>query len=397
MTSHAFTSDGLDRIQAMAQQFVDRREVAGFVTAVHRKGESVIQTTGVQDFDTGTPMSENTVFRIASMSKAVSAVAALQLIDSGQLSLDDPVSAWLPELAAPRVLRTIESELDDTVPVERPIVVRDLMRFTFGLGAIMTGEVPISATMAEAGVSPGAHSPAMDPDRYMAQIATLPLAHQPGKDWLYHTGSDVLGVLLQRLTGTSLESHYRTHIFEPLGMPDTGFSVPEAAIDRFATAYEVGDSGALQVFDPAVGSAWAAPEFEAAGGGLVSTAPDYLRFARMLMGGGEPEGTRVVSEASVREMTHDQITPEEHQSFPSYAAFQGENGWGYGVSVTIGAGPLGHAEGTYGWVGGLNTHWTNDPANDLVGLILFQRQMTGPHDMETSGAIWKAMYGAIPA
>jgi CubicO group peptidase (beta-lactamase class C family) len=260
----------------------------------------------------------------------------------------------------------------------------------------MTGEVPIQAAIQERGVAPGPFVSRLTPDQWFATLAALPLVHQPGEDWLYNTGSDVIGVLIERLTGQTLETLFRERIFEPLGMTDTGFSVRDEAVARFATGYRTGDGGGMEVADPARASAWSGPSpFRSRAGGLVSTIPDYLRFARMLHHGGELDGVRIVGESSVREVTRDQVTAEEKNAWPSYRVFQGPNGWGYGVSVTLEKGPFGHAAGTYGWTGGWNTHWCNDPASDLIGLVFFQRLMTGPHDMEASGEFWRLAYECL--
>ena len=397
MTSPPFTVDGIRRLDDSLRGYTERRQVAGFVTALYRHGESIITSTGVQDLDTDVPMASDTLFRIASMTKPILAVLAMQLVDEDRLALDDAVGKWLPELANPRVLRSVGSALDDTVPAERAITVRDLMRFTAGFGAIMTGDgsYPIQLAIQEQGVGPGPFPSSLDPDAWIANLGSLPLAHQPGADWLYHTGSDALGVLIERLCGQTLETLFGERIFGPLGMTDTSFSVPEGKLHRFSTSYRIAESGGLEVVDSARGSAWANPSFRSGGGGLVSTAPDYLRFGRMLLNGGQLDGVRVISAEAVGEITHDQISAGEKANWPSYRAFQGENGWGYGLSVTLEPGPLGHAAGTYGWTGGWNTHWCNDPENGLVGIILSQRLMGGPNDMEISGDFWRGVYAAL--
>ena len=393
-----FTKDGLATLHDGMQGYVDRGEVAGIVTGLQRDGEPVIDAVGVQDLATGVPMAENTIFRIASMTKAITAVVALQLREAGAFTMEDPVERWLPELANPRVLRTPESELDDTEPAARPITVRDLFRYTLGTGAVLLppGTTPIQRAMEEAGVAPGPVPPAHDPDTWMSIMGNLPLIHQPGADWMYNAGSELTAVLIERITGKDLGTVFAERIFGPLGMVDSGFSVPTDKQDRFATAYRIGEANALEVVDePRTGHWSCPPPFRSGTGGLVSTAADYLRFARMLLNGGELDGERILVADAVREMTTDQITASEKSAWPSYAPFLGANGWGYGVAVVTGPDDMGHDPGTYGWMGGTGTMWDNNPRRNLAGVVLVQRQLRGPHDLEIATTFWKHAYAAL--
>lgn len=218
---------------------VDRGEVAGLVALVARHDAVHVEVIGVRDLGSGSPMTRDTLFRIASMTKPILAAAAMILAEEARIALDDPVERWLPELKNRRVLRSLTSPLEDTVPAERPISLRDLLTFRLGLGAVFAppGTCPIQAAMAELGVAPSPDLIRFGPDEYMARLARLPLAHQPGEKWMYHTGIDVLGVLIARVAGKPLPDFLRTHIFEPLGMKDTAFSVPGAEINRLATCY----------------------------------------------------------------------------------------------------------------------------------------------------------------
>jgi CubicO group peptidase (beta-lactamase class C family) len=227
----------------------------------------------------------------------------------------------------------------------------------------------------------------------MAAIGSLPLGFQPGEGWFYHTGYDVLCVLLARIAGAPLPDLLRTRIFEPLGMVDTGFHAPEASLDRLTTCYEHDPaSGELVVSDPARGGAWAEPPLFPSE--AVSTAADYLTFARMLRNRGELEGVRLLSPASFAMMTNDYVDQKVKEAYPFFPGFWDRTGWGYGFSITTSpADPPMQSAGSYGWSGGFNTHWMNDPENDLTGLLLMQVQMGGPGN--PVGEFWQRAYDAL--
>ncbi len=283
---------------------VQRGEAGEVVALLSRDGETQVETAGGADPDT--------IFRIASMSKPVVAVAALVLVEECVLRLDDPVDEFLPELASRRVLTRVDAPLDDTVPAERPITLRDLLTFQLGLGFGQgmwgpPGSVPIMDALDA--LRGGMPQPAavVEPDEWMRQLGALPLVAQPGTRWLYNTGSDILGVLIARVTGQPLGDFLQERIFQPLGMTDTGFWVPPDSISRLPTQYTRDACGELVVYDPPDGQWAAPPAFPSGAGGLVSTAPDYLAFASMLMGGGIHRGVRILSRPSVSLMTSDQL------------------------------------------------------------------------------------------
>jgi len=398
MTHSGFDQSALDRLHAAMQDAVDRGEAAGLVTALQRDGEPVIDAIGYRDLAQCLPMEPNTIFQIASMTKAVTAVAALQLRDEGRFALDDLIDPWLPELAEPRVLRAPDGPLDDTVPAERAITVRDLLRLTLGTGIVLAppGSTPIQRAIEEADLAPAFLPRIPDSDTWIARLGSLPLIHQPGKDWMYHTGAEVLGVFIERVTGQPLGDVLAARILGPLGMVDTGFSIPEAKVGRLATAYRVDASGKLAVLDAESAEALSDPRAPRPGmSELVSTAPDFLRFGRMLLDGGTLDGVRILAEDSVREMTTDRITAREKAAWPGYRAFLGDSGWVYGVSVLSTADAFGRSAGSYGWGGGLNTHWHNDPARRFVGLLLFQREITGPGEGGIADDFWRLAYEAL--
>ncbi|MGN1289345.1 MAG: serine hydrolase domain-containing protein, partial [Bradyrhizobium sp.] len=246
----------LGRMREVLARHIDDGDVPGLVALVSRRGEIHADVLGRMAVG-GPPMQRDTIFRISSMTKPVTAVAAMILVEECRLRLDDPLDRWLPELADRRVLRTIESEIDDTVPARRAITLRDLLTFRLGLGMIPMhpARYPIQMAIADAGFAPGPVFPSFPPDELLRRYGTLPLAYQPGERWLYNSGSLILGVLIARVAGTSFAGFLEERIFGPLGMKDTAFHVPQHKLTRFATCYASDHAtGTLKVFDePATG------------------------------------------------------------------------------------------------------------------------------------------------
>ncbi len=379
--------------------YVERGELAGVVTLLCRHDEVQVEAIGAQNLATATPIQRETIFRIASMTKPITAAAAMILVEETKLRLDEPVDRWLPELADRKVLRGIDSPLDDTVPAKRPITLRDLLTFRLGLGAVMAfpDVYPIQKAMAEAGIAPGPRPLSFSADEFMARVGGLPLVHQPGEQWMYHTGSDILGVLIARAAGMSLGDFLKERIFEPLAMKDTGFSVPEAKLDRLASCYHADPAtGRLAVYDEARGGPWACqPVFESGGGGLVSTADDYLAFGRMLLRYGRHGADRILSRPAVELMTADQLTTEQKASSPFVPGFWDTRGWGFGLSVITRRGGVGLSPGSFGWDGGFSTSGYCDPHEDMVGILLVQRMMTSPSGFDFHSDFWTLAYQAI--
>jgi CubicO group peptidase (beta-lactamase class C family) len=368
-----FSKSRLGRVADLLAGSVQRGETAEVVAVLSRGGETRLETAGGAEPDT--------IFRIASMSKPVAAVAALILVEECVLRLDDPVDEFLPELASRRVLTRADGPLDDTVPAERPITLRDLLTFQAGIGFGHgmfgpPGSVPyMDALGALRGGMPQPAAVA-EPDEWMRRLGSLPLACQPGTRWLYNTGSDILGVLIARAGGQPFGDFLHERIFSPLGMTDTGFWVPPDAIGRLPPQYTRDDSGAVVVYDPPDGQWAAPPAFPSGAGGLVSTAPDYLAFASMLMGGGSHRGVRILSRPSVSLMTSDQL-PATVKAVSGLAPGDFDAmGWGFGVSVVTRRTQVYHSAGTYGWNGGLGTTWANDPAENLTLILLTQHAFT---------------------
>jgi CubicO group peptidase (beta-lactamase class C family) len=251
--------------------------------------------------------------------------------------------------------------------------------------------------MTEAGVAPGPHLPERPPDDLMRRYGSLPLLHQPGEQWMYDTGSNILGVLIARVSGKSFGTFLREQIFEPLGMKDTGFSVPEAQLDRLATCYSnAGPAGEMAVFDEARGGRFVAPPaFESGSGGLVSTVDDYLAFNRMLLNRGRHGNERILSRLSIELMTTDHITPEQKDRSPFFPGFWDNRGWGFGVAIVTRRDNLADVPGRFGWDGGYGTSAYTDPREEMVAILMTQRVVDYPGAAALFSDFWTSVYQAI--
>jgi CubicO group peptidase (beta-lactamase class C family) len=306
--------------------------VPGLVALLARGDDVHTEVLGHAALDDRAPLGRDAIFRIASLTKPIAAAGAMLLVDDGALSLSDPVDVLLPELAGRRVLRSLESALDDTVPATRAITLVDLLTFRLGFGAIMAppGTYPIQEAEAELDLK--TLGPPWPPrpfgsDEWIARFATLPLLHQPGEEWRYNTGAHVLGILLERATGQPLEIFLRERLFDPLGMVDTSFSVPAEKQARFTAAYMPDESGHLVVLDPPSGGWWNEPQAMAnAAGMLVSTLDDYRAFVSMLLADGRHDGQALLSPAAVEEMTRNHLTDAQRASAPVFLGTQAAGG-----------------------------------------------------------------------
>jgi CubicO group peptidase (beta-lactamase class C family) len=344
------------------------------------------------------PVRRDSIFRIASMTKPMAAVAALVLVEEGKLRLDDPVDALLPELADRTVLVDGRGPLDGaTVPARRAITLNDLLTFRLGWGMDFTAPwpQPLLTRLGELELGDGAPSPQgpPPPDEWIKRIGTLPLQYQPGERWLYNVGSDVLGVLIARAAGQPLDDFMRERVFAPIGMVDTGFWTSD--VDRLGTCYGLDpETAERSVYDPPRGQWATAPAFPSAAGGLVSTIDDVHAFGRMLLAEGRlPDGSKLLSRASVAAMTSDQIGAAPGVSGP---AIDGAQGWGFGVAVQLRRTSLGPSVGGYGWAGGLGSSWANDPVEQAIGVILttdmFASAFPPPAVIQD---FWTGLYAAI--
>jgi CubicO group peptidase (beta-lactamase class C family) len=367
-----FDPERLERLRAVMARHVQYDKVGGVAWLASRGDDVHVGVSGALTRGEPAPIARDSLFRIASMTKPMVAVAALTLVEECRLRLDDPVDDLLPELADRRVLVDGRGPLDgDTAPARRPITVDDVMTFRLGLGMDFEAPwpQPLLTGMEELGLGAGPPGPQgpPPPDEWMRRLSTLPLLYQPGERWLYNTGSDVLGVLIARAAGQPLDEVLRTRVFEPLGMVDTAFST--AHVDRLGSCYATDPvTGDRRVFDPPGGQWTSPPAFPSGGGGLVSTLDDVHAFGRMLLAGGRlPDGSRLLSRASVAGMTTDHLGVERGASGP---APDGSQGWGFGLSVQVRPRGIGPAVGTYGWAGGLGTSWANDPSSNVIGIVL---------------------------
>ncbi|HWY25059.1 MAG TPA: serine hydrolase domain-containing protein [Nevskia sp.] len=400
MSSGGFSQARWRRMHEVMARHTEEGKVPGLVALVSRRGETRVEHAGVLATD-GAPVRRDSIFRISSMSKPVTAVAALILLEECRLRLDEPVDRLLPELANRRVLQRLDGPLDQTLPAQRPISVRDLLTFRMGFGQMMAmpDAVPIlkAANELQLGMGPPSPSNMPAPDEWLRRLGSLPLMLQPGERWMYNTGSDVLGVLIARASGQSFEDFLRQRIFEPLGMKDTAFSVPADKLERFATAYWINYlNGKDEVYDPARGGQWSRPPAFASGaGGLVSTADDFLAFSQMLLNRGRLGSVRILSRPSVEAMITDQLTPEQ-KLVPRWVegGFDGR-GWGFGVGMSTRRDEIAGSVGSYGWDGGLGTVWRNDPQEEMSCILLTQRAWTSPVPPTISSDFLSLAYQAI--
>jgi CubicO group peptidase (beta-lactamase class C family) len=360
----------LDGNQASIREAIDAGLLAGAVTLVWQAGEVLqVNELGYRDIEARLPMQRDTMFRIASMSKPVTVAAAMTLLDEGRFALTDPVAKWLPELSELRVLADLRGALDDTVPAERPISFDDLMTHRSGLAYAFSVPDPLARAY-------GRLSHRQNQDRWLAELAELPLAHQPGERLTYSVSTDVLGIALSRIEDKPLADVLSERIFEPLGMPDTGFSVGPTGRRRAATMYQLGEDDTLH-HDSMGPAPITDPELCSGGAGLWSTVDDYLRFARMLLAGGTLDGVRVLSEESAHLMRTDRLT-DEQKRYP----FLGMPYWvgrGFGLNLSVVTDPAKSRQlfgpggkGTFTWSGAYGTWWQADPSADLILLYLIQ-------------------------
>jgi CubicO group peptidase (beta-lactamase class C family) len=395
-----FSSKRLVRLRKLLGRHVESGFVPGAVAVLARRGEVHVEAAGSLAFEgagSTTPMAADTICRLGSMGKPIVAACVMTLVEDCTLRLDDPVDELLPELANMTVLVDPAGPLDDTVPAHRPITLRDLLVYTIGTGMVPAepGTVPVADALAPIG--PMNALGGLPPDEWVRRLGALPLVHQPGARWMYDTAADVTGVLIARATGMSFADALRERICEPLGMTDTGFTVGGGRVGRLATAYEHDDDadGGPVVADGPDGRWTRPPAFESGGGGLVSTADDFLAFASALLAGGIHRGERVLSRASVALMTSDQLTPAQKAVSGFWPGYFDAMGWGFGMAVRTRRTHLGPSVGGYGWPGFYGTAWYNDPAEELTAILMIQRAHAGDQTLPRSRDFWTAVYQAL--
>ncbi|WP_077082380.1 serine hydrolase domain-containing protein [Mycobacterium numidiamassiliense] len=360
----------LDVNQTSIREVCDAGLLAGAVTLVWQRGEVLqVNEIGYRDVDAGLPMQHDTLFRIASMTKPVTVAAVMSMVDEGKLTLKDPITRWVPELAGVQVLDDPHGPLDRTHPVNRSILIEDLLIHTSGLAYGFSVSGPISRAYMRLPFNQG-------PDVWLTELAKLPLVHQPGERVTYSHSIDLLGVIASRIDGKPFHQVLDERVLAPTGMVDTGFFVSADARRRAATMYSLDEQHRLRhdVMGP---PRLQPPSFCNAGGGLWSTADDYLRFVRMLLGEGTIDGVRVLSAQSTRLMRTDRLTAEQRQH-----DFLGAPYWigrGFGLNLSVVTDPVKSAPlfgpgglGTFSWPGAYGTWWQADPSADLILLYLIQ-------------------------
>jgi CubicO group peptidase (beta-lactamase class C family) len=370
-------SDAFAPLEARMNEFVTCGRFPGIAALVWKAGEIVAApAAGYRDLARHLPMQRDTLARLASMSKPITTAAALTLIDEGRMRLSDPITRWLPEAANLAVLRTPRSQIDDVVPVARAPTLQDILTHTAGFAWGKGLNVPITRAMHQAaGQTPFVP---YDPDTFAQRVCALPLIHQPGTGWHYGISADLLGVIVARAAGESLPEFLKTRIFDPIGMPDTGFFVPPANLQRFAMGYARDGDGRLVVHDDARSGFWSRPPiFPAGGGGLVSTVDDYLAFVRMLLSAGMAGCHRILSQKSAGLMTSNLLSAAQLQPIDKSVDFLQGQGFGLGLSVTLdgtlkpgGAGF--RSPGSFSWPGGYATTWFADPRESLIAVFVSQ-------------------------
>ena len=406
----AFDAAALSGITEILSGVIASGDLAGALTLVWRKGQEVrFEALGQRDIDAKAPMTRDTLFRIASMTKPVTTVAALMLMEDGKLKLDDPITKWAPEFADMQVLKNATGPLDETYPAARDITIDDLMTHRSGLAYGFTSLGPIAHAHQAALGDPLNND--MTSDQWMAALGGLPLSYAPGERFHYSHATDVLGFIVGRIAGMEFRDFLMQRIFGPLGMVDTDFYIPPEKRDRAAVVYRLNEvENRLDVV--AFKRHDTPPAFCGGGGGLVSTVGDYLKFARAMLAGGAVDGVRLLKPETVALMTANRLTDAQRAIDFMGLPFWSGQGFGLGVSMItdpekfawMGAG----SSGSFGWPGAFGTWWQADPEEDMIVLYMVQSSMDlGPEAQTRMAAsqrmgarlalpmVQKVIYGAL--
>ena len=392
----------VDAVEAMLDRYVSAGQFAGAATLIWRDGR-IVQSTAVgwRDIAAGLPVERDTLFRIASLSKPVTSVVALTLLEEGRFALGDPISRWAPEFVDMTVLRAVDGPLDETDPVARPITFEDLLTHRAGLtyGDFHSGA--LARTYAEA--LGGDIDSEVSPDDWIAGLATIPLIDQPGAGFHYGCGIDLLGLLLARMEDAPLGEVMRRRLFDPLGMTDTCFTVPLGRRHRRAKMYGFDDSGRLTERTIGPGRSFMAerPEdmtFQSGGQGLWSTADDYLTFARLFLGAGAVDGVRILKPETMALMTTNRLS-EAQRASARMLGMPVFTGLGFGLGVAVVLNPerapsirCKGAIGTVGWPGAFGGWWQADPVDQSVMIFLAHNAMEAAQLARGIGLdVWSAI------
>ena len=371
--SEGMTADRLARMHARLDRFVEEGQIAGALSLVLRRGKVVdVHTTGLRDREQRLPMTRDAIVRVYSMTKIATSVAALILIEEGRLRLEDPIAQYLPALKSPQVLTGGTVAVPQLVPAARPITIRHLLTHSSGFAYGLSPATTVDVMYRDAALFRSRTS-----DEFVDKVAKLPLIAQPGDRFNYGVNTDLLGIIVEKISGQSLGAFMEARIFGPLGMVDTAFAVPAAKRERLAQVYTREGSAPLKPiagFSPGPNGnddvSYPDPEgrlFHSGGGGLFSTADDYARFAQMLLDGGTLDGVRILGRKTVHTMTSDQ-NARLPQATPA------ASGFGFGVSVRLdqGGGAMAGSVGEFGWSGAATTWVRMDPQEKTVAILLTQ-------------------------
>lgn len=392
------SAERLGRIDRhLLERYVEPGKVAGVLTVVARGGKIAhFSTLGSADIERGVPVRDDTIFRIYSMTKPVTSVAAMMLFERGVFQLHDPVHRWIPSFRDLGVYRYGKHPAFVTEPAARPMTVHDLLTHQSGLTYGFMERTGVDAAYRRLHLLRGEGTL----EDFVETLATVPLEFSPGSAWNYSVSTDVLGRLVEIWSGESLDEHFRRHIFEPLGMTDTGFTVPENARDRLSACYTRDADRRLALIDDPADSAYCRPKTLFAGGsGLVSTASDYLRFSEMLRRGGEIDGARLLGPRTIRYMTQNHLPGGADLAGRALGSFSETRyegvGFGLGFSVTIDPvrAQVPSSVGEYGWGGMASTAFWIDPAEELV--VVFMTQLIPSSTFNFRGQLKQLVYAAL--
>ncbi len=360
------SSARLERINTVMQSYVDQEKYSGLITMVARRGKVAhFECFGMMDREANKAMKPDTIFRIYSMTKPITSVAIMMLYEEGRFQLNDPVSRFIPEFSNLKVFVKETESGPELADLKREMTIKHLLTHTSGLTYGFDPNSPVDVMYRKAGVLD--HNGTLED---MAQkLVKLPLLHQPGSVWHYSVSTDVLGYLVEVISGLSFDVFLEERIFKPLGMIDTGFHVPQEKIDRFAAVYGPAEGGGIKVIDAPETSRFSKPaSFFSGGGGLVSTTSDYVRFAQMLLNKGELDGNRLLGRKTVEFMTINHV-PEGFHPFESKAA---GFGLGFAIQMDVAQSGILSSKGSFGWGGAADTGFWVDPEEAIIGLIMPQ-------------------------
>ena len=371
------SKERLGRIDAHLQaRYLDTGRLKGVLTLVARHGEVAhLSPMGFADAERGAPMREDTIFRIYSMTKPITSAAFMMLVEEGLVALDDPVAKYIPAWANLGVYAGGFMETFRTTPTARPMLIVDLLRHTSGLTYGFQQRTNIDAAYRKLGLGEVATKGTLD--GMIAALADVPLEFSPGTAWNYSVSTDILGYLIGKISGKPFDVFLRERMFGPLGMTDTDFHVHAGKTDRFAACYGLGPKGVTLQDDPTNSTYLSPPDFYSGGGGLVSTAADYLKFCKMILGGGTSGGVQLLSPKTIQLMGANHLGGQDlstmSKSLFSEAAYAGL-GFGLGFATTIdpAATLIPASKGDLSWGGAASTFFWIDPHEDLIGILMTQ-------------------------